>query len=547
MSFDDINRNNNTEEKINNETMQGAIIPAAVNGYKKAPVRKKLTPVAASILIVCLLIIAALAGIYLYSFLQNEKYSEVIDKDTFYEGIYIDNINLTGLTKAEAITKVNSQLKADEGDIIVTVIWDENEKYTYTAEDVNVSYNTSEIIEEAYNLGRSGSDSERYNLVLSLAENNVHMNTTRTIDPSPIEDEVREIALSKSTMASEPAVAFHPDKNMPKEQWFSYDDPVPGIQTDDEALWQMTKDAFTEQTFGEIEVPKWEILPETNLDYREITQLIVSFKTVQARNSNREHNIALACSLINGSVVLPGEEFSMNNTTGQRTAAAGFKEANTIIDGNELVPDIAGGVCQVSGTLFNAALLSDLEITERFHHSFELGYLKRGRDATVNYGTADLKFVNTLDHPIYIAMYTDGLNVYAEIYGPPLENCDHISIWVKTINTIPVGDPVYVKDSTVPVGGEPVFIEGRQGITCEVYKIYNDKDGNQIGSEYLYTDVYKHFYPEIRVNPSDYEGYINPTPEPTDEPTPSPSTSSSATASPTASPSPTPDEGSAIG
>jgi len=547
MSSDNINRNNNTEEKSNNETMQGAIIPAPVNGYKKVKGRRRLTPVTASILIMCLLIIAALAGVYLYSFMQDEKYSEVIDKDTFYEGIYVDNINLSGLTKAEAITKINAQLKASEDDIIVTVIWDENEKYTYTSEDVHVSYNTSEIVDEAYNLGRSGTDAERYKVVLSLADNNVRFSTTRTVDPSPIEDEVREIALSKSTMASEPAVAFHPDKNTPKEEWFSYDDPVPGIQTDDEALWLSTKEAFMSQTFGEIEVPKWEVLPETNLDYREITQLIVSFKTVQARNSNREHNIALACSLINGSVVLPGEEFSMNNTTGQRTAAAGFKEANTIIDGNELVPDIAGGVCQVSGTLFNAALMADLEITERFHHSFELGYLKRGRDATVNYGTADLKFVNTLDHPIYIAMYTDGLDVYAEIYGPPLENCDHISIWVKTINTIPVGDPVYVKDSTVPVGGEPVFIEGRQGITCEVYKIYNDKDGNQIASEYLYTDVYKHYYPEIRVNPDDYEGYINPTPVPTEEPTPSPSASSSATASPTASPSPTPDDGGAIG
>ena len=473
------------------------------------------------IFIICLVILASVAAIYLFSFLQNEKYLAAIDYDTYYNGIYVDNIHLGGLTKEQAMSQVSALQKTNEQEIKVTVAWDEEEEFVFYSTDVSISYDSEQILNDAYQVGRSGTNAERYKIVMGLQENNVHYTTSREVDPSPIEDMVRNIAISKAQEVSEPAVEFVPDKDTPKEEWFIYSDPVPGIETDDEALWNSVVNEFEAETYGVVPVPKWEIKPDEEIDLREITQQIISFKTTQARNSNREHNIALASSMINGTVLMPGEEFSMNNTTGERTKEKGFKEANTIVGGNELVPGIAGGVCQVSGTLFNAALMADLEITERYHHSFELGYLTRGRDATVNYGTADLKFMNNHDYPVYIAMYTDGLKVYAEIYGAPLTNCDYISIWVKTKKTIPVGDPIYVKDSTVPAGSEPKLLKGHKGITCEVYKIYKDQDGKQLASELLYTDVYKYYAPELHVNPADYEGYINPTPVPA-TPTPAP-------------------------
>lgn len=476
------------------------------------------------LIVTSLLLVASLAGVYLYTYMQNmqnQKYISLIDTDTFYSGIYIDNINIGGMTKEEAKAAIETQHQISENDISLTVKWDETEEYTYTADDINVYYNTDEIINEAYEVGRNGSNLERYNKVTDLQINPAYFETTRQIDPSPIEETIKSIAVSKSASSAEPSVAFNPDPDIPKEEWFEYSDPVYGIETDPEALWTSVSNALISENFGDIDIPRWEILPDEEIDFREITQLIVSFKTVQSRDSNREHNIALACSMINGTVLLPGEEFSMNNTTGERTKSAGFLDANTIVGGNELVPDVAGGVCQVSGTLFNAALMADLEITERYHHSYELGYLKRGRDATVNYGSLDLKFVNTHDYPIYIAMYTEGQDVYAEIYGAPLTNCDHITIWVKTIKTIPIGDSVYVKDSEVPVGSEPVLIQGRIGITCEVYKLYKDENDNQIASVLSHTDVYKYYAPELHVNPADYESYTNPTAEPTETPAPS--------------------------
>ncbi len=500
---------------------------------KNTPMEKK-KKIVPGIIILCLVILGSLAGIYLYSFLENEKYIAAIDTNTFYNGIYVDDIHIGGLTVAQANTKISAAQKLKEQEIQVTVTWDE-EEYYFDSTDVAITYNTEDILKEAFQIGRDGTNSERYKIVIALPENNARLTTTRTIDPSPIEEDVRNIALSKVRIVSEPAVEFHPDSLVPKEEWFIYTDPIAGIRTDANALWKSVEDMFLSETFGSVPVPKWEILPDEDIDFREITQQIVSFKTTQSRNANREHNIALACSMINGTILMPGEEFSMNDTTGERTAEKGFKEANTIVGGNELIPGIAGGVCQVSGTLYNAALLADLKITERYHHSFELGYLSRGRDATVNYNTVDLRFVNTHDYPIYIAMYTEGLEVYAEIYGAPLENCDHIVIWVKTIKTVPIGDPVYVKDSSIPEGGKPEYLKGHIGITCEVYKIYKDSESNTISSELAYTDVYRHFSPEIHVNPADYEGYINPTPEPTEEPTPEP------TEEPTPEPSNTPE------
>ena len=481
------------------------------------------------LIIISALLVLVLAGAYLYTYLINEKHISVINTDRFYEGIYIDNINLGGMTKAEAKNTLDAQHKENDTDIYITIKWDETEEYLYTADDINVYYNTDEIIDKAYEIARTGSNLERYNEVTALQVNPVFFETSRQIDPSPIEEAVKSIAASKSTSSAEPSVMFNPDAKTPKEEWFVYSEAVYGVETDPESLWNSVSNAFINENFGTIDIPRWEVLPEVEIDYKEITQLIVSFKTVQSRDSNREHNIALACSMINGTVLLPGEEFSMNNTTGPRTKSAGFLDANTIVGGNELVPDVAGGVCQVSGTLFNAALMADLEITERYHHSYELGYLKRGRDATVNYGTLDLKFVNNHDYPIYIAMYT-------EIYGAPLTNCDHITIWVKTLKTIPIGDPIYVKDSEVPEGSDPVLLEGRTGITCEVYKIYQDENDKQISSVLSHKDIYKYYAPELHVNPADYERFTNPTaeptvtPEPTDpDATPAPSTEPTAT------------------
>lgn len=121
-----------------------------------------------------------------------------------------------------------------------------------------------------------------------------------------------------------------------------------------------------------------------------------------ASNTNRSTNIRIAIKAINGKVVQPGKTFSLNSATGRRTAAKGYKKAIVFMNGRQ-VYDLAGGVCQVSSTLFNAALLSNMTIVSRYNHSASVAYVPKGRDAAVAYDAGkDFKFKNNLSVPVKI-------------------------------------------------------------------------------------------------------------------------------------------------
>lgn len=120
---------------------------------------------------------------------------------------------------------------------------------------------------------------------------------------------------------------------------------------------------------------------------------------------SRVNNIKVASDYINGVQIMPGEEFSFNGTLGRRTKEKGYKKAPIIViteKGPKKGYGVGGGICQISTTLYNAALEAGLEITERHQHSKKVPYIEKGKDATVVYGGADLKFVNNRENPIII-------------------------------------------------------------------------------------------------------------------------------------------------
>ena len=146
-------------------------------------------------------------------------------------------------------------------------------------------------------------------------------------------------------------------------------------------------------------------------------RLLSSFTTrFDGGNAARSHNIRLAAKLINGSVVKNGETFSFNATVGQRTPERGFKRAK-IIENGEFVEGIGGGVCQVSTTLYNAALLSGCRISEYHPHSLPVSYVAPSRDAMVSGTFFDLKFVNATGSTVYISSLTGENSVTFKIYG----------------------------------------------------------------------------------------------------------------------------------
>ena len=122
-------------------------------------------------------------------------------------------------------------------------------------------------------------------------------------------------------------------------------------------------------------------------------------------NKNRIHNIKRAADAINGTILQPGETFSFNETVGPASKQAGYKKARIFVRGQD-AEGYGGGICQVSSTLYNAADLAGLEITERHPHSKKVSYVPDGRDAATSYGGVDLRFTNTKTYPIQITATT---------------------------------------------------------------------------------------------------------------------------------------------
>ena len=151
-----------------------------------------------------------------------------------------------------------------------------------------------------------------------------------------------------------------------------------------------------------------------------ITGRLSSFATTAARNRPRDNNIRIAVQAIDGTLLSPGETFSLNQVVGRRTKARGYKEATVFVDA-EPVPGVGGGVSQVTGTLFNAAALAGMKIEEVHPHSRPVPYLALGRDATVAYGAKDLKFTNNTDAPVYIGYTFRNQRLRATLYGKKVE------------------------------------------------------------------------------------------------------------------------------
>lgn len=203
---------------------------------------------------------------------------------------------------------------------------------------------------------------------------------------------------------------------------------------------------------------------------------IATFSTIyDASARNRAYNVELATKKINGTIIRPGETFSYNKTVGSRTIEAGWKEGTAYIAG-KVVPSVGGGVCQVSSTLYNTALLANLEITERTNHTFTVDYVAASRDATVYYGSLDFCFKNTRTYPIKIVATAQNGVCKISIYGIK-EDVEYEVIIQSKITSYINNTTTYKEDPTLKEGKEVVEQIGFNGCRSEGYKIlkYNGK------------------------------------------------------------------------
>ena len=229
--------------------------------------------------------------------------------------------------------------------------------------------------------------------------------------------------------------------------------------------------------------------------------LISAYTTKTTNNNNRNTNIQLSAQAINGKTVLPGEIFSFNGATGERTAAAGYKEAPAI-SGGQSKDEVGGGVCQTSSTLFNAVARADLEIIERNPHAWPSSYIEKGLDATVNWPGLDFKFRNNTEWPVFIVAGYSKRQVTVNIYGMSLGAGVRIDLESELVRTSPQPDGVnYVVNPSLAPGESKKTITGRQGYEVTTWKV-RYQGNRETNREVLFKTTYKAYQETVEYNPN---------------------------------------------
>ena len=533
----DIETNNNSETLINEDKEQPKFSKSEGN-----PKKNKKTIVACVTVISILIVVMLFSIIFALLNINNTK---------ILNGISILGIDVSDLTIDEARQRINDAINqkfSNEKDNIV--LKHGESEVSVNANTFNSKYDVESAVEEAYNIGRSGNIiTNNYAILFTklfkkeidvkLYYDEELMKTTITDIGSKMKDSVVEYSYyieGKKLIVVKGKAGYEIKQDELKEKieaqlenihtpYEEIEIPVEYKEPSDidlekirNEIYKEPKDAYVEKNpttvhveengvdFGiSIEEAK-KLLEEDKEEYEiplKITEakkklvdlgeeafpdLLSTFSTrYDASVTNRAYNVELATKKINGTVIMPGETFSYNKTVGSRTIEAGWKEGTAYISG-KVVPSVGGGVCQVSSTLYNTALLANLEITERTNHTFTVDYVSASRDATVYYGSLDFRFKNSRTYPIKIVATAKNGVCKISLYGIK-EKVEYQVVIQSKITSYINNTTVYKEDPTLEEGKEVVEQYGFNGCRSEGYKILK-LNGKIVSQTLLSKDTY---------------------------------------------------------
>ena len=242
----------------------------------------------------------------------------------------------------------------------------------------------------------------------------------------------------------------------------------------------------------------------TKAQAKEQYKVIGTFSTTTTSNKNRNQNIRLAADAVDGLVLNPGEEFSFNMATGNRTSDKGYQPAGAYRNG-VLIEEPGGGVCQVSTTLYHAIIQSGFKTTERNFHSFAPSYIEKGQDAMVSfdgYAGPDLRFVNTGSTSIGLrAAFADNKLKLSIVGLPVLEDGKTVSMRSEKVRDLEPPEPVYEENPELAYGEEKIVEQAQPGSVWKTYRQVK-KDGELLEETALHTSTYKAKAAKIQRNSS---------------------------------------------
>jgi len=284
--------------------------------------------------------------------------------------------------------------------------------------------------------------------------------------------------------------------NTNADKVFNITPEVKGVALDKPSLYKAITNNFLNNKSLKFKIPVVITTPETTKDkLAKFTNLRADFSTdISSSSADRKHNIKNALASLNKCEVAPGQTFSFNKTVGRRTKENGYRQAKIIVN-NEFVEGFGGGVCQVSTTLYNAALLAGLDINEANKHSKQISYVKYGFDAMVNYGSSDLRWTNNTNQKLIIITNYTNNKARIRIFGEALDNISYklkneIKNVVEPETEIVVDEQGKYKDK-VEFEDESFYLQhSARGMEINSYR---EKyiNGVKVGEELLRKDKYK--------------------------------------------------------
>lgn len=471
-----------------------------------------------------------------------------INNNYILKNIYINNIDVSGLTKEQAISRLSQIINNKTSENITIQNYNKDEiKLNYNELDIN--YFIEQSVNEAYNIGRSNNIFYNNYLIINLFLKNKNLNIKYTIDNTKLENWINNLnenlenKLINSTYYIENSNliitsglpgniidlnTFKDDLNIVvndistthsdiklniiksdptpininniyndiyKEPHNAYYEESPlkiypeiiGVSFDKSSAEQLINSNYQDEYIIPLNITTPDITTK-DLDIDIFQDELSSYNTTyNITNKERTNNLKLAANKINNIIISPGQEFSYNTVVGARTIEAGYKESKIYSNG-KVIDGIGGGVCQISSTLYNAVFLANLNITERHNHQFLTSYVPAGRDATVSYGYKDFKFINNRTYPIKIELKVTNGIVYCNIYGLK-ENTEYtIDFDIQTTSSTSP-QIIYEYDSSLNNNTEIIKQNGSNGITVNVYKL-KKLDGRIISKELISQDTY---------------------------------------------------------
>ena len=429
-----------------------------------------------------------------------------LSKDTIYPGVYIDNVHVGSMTVDQARAAIGSGQAQGDGGFNLTVRIG-NQNLVINNQTVPLTRNVDQVLEQAYAYGRQNTADivntrvtpfeQRLSATEQLYQNNVYLTSAMSYDKAAVR-QLTDTLVNYVNRAPIDATVQSFDFTTKS---FTFADEANGYQVDGEALYQQVIAKLDAKEYGQTLTFTPEVIAPkiTKLYLMNNFKRVSYYVTETTSNANRNTNVELSSKAINGRTVMPGEVFSFNQTTGQRTEAKGYKEA-IAISGGQTVPDIGGGVCQTSGTLFNAIARADLEVVYRSPHAWPSTYVTIGQDATVNWPDLDFRFRNNKETPIFIISWYKDRKIAVEIYGLSLGDGVTIELESDIVKTIrPPSDVKYVQNTNLAPGTSKQTIESRTGYVVDTYKVWY-RNGQEFKREKMYTSNYKSYQRTVEYN-----------------------------------------------